>query len=245
MPFTAAHPAIILPLLNRFRLSATGLVIGSLAPDFEYFLRLETFSAISHSARGIFLFNIPLTFLLALLYQVLVRDVVVQHLPPYFKAKALAVHKVDWHRYLRKHWFLFFVSAAIGAASHIFWDNFTNYHSYFASLFPLLCKSVYLFGYPAPLCRIIQHASTIIGLAVLYWYIKRRPAVRVPESDKGSNRWLRFWLMIFLCGVGFLLLTLFVRVHEIRLTDGIATLISGWLLVLLAAGCYAKHRSTS
>ncbi|WP_240482010.1 DUF4184 family protein [Flavobacterium psychrophilum] len=39
MPFTFSHPAIILPLryLPRQWFSLTGLIIGSLTPDFEYF----------------------------------------------------------------------------------------------------------------------------------------------------------------------------------------------------------------
>ena len=41
MPFTFSHPAAVLPLrlLPRHWFSLTGLVIGSMVPDFEYFLR--------------------------------------------------------------------------------------------------------------------------------------------------------------------------------------------------------------
>lgn len=40
MPFTFSHPAIILPLsyLPKKWFSLTGLIIGSLIPDFEYLL---------------------------------------------------------------------------------------------------------------------------------------------------------------------------------------------------------------
>lgn len=43
MSFTFSHPAIVSPL-NYFPnkwFSLTGLVIGSLTPDFEYFLRMR------------------------------------------------------------------------------------------------------------------------------------------------------------------------------------------------------------
>ncbi|SEP14833.1 DUF4184 family protein [Paenibacillus sp. OV219] len=56
MPFTFAHPAYALPLkfINPRYLSATGLVLGSMAPDFEYFLTLEPHQTIGHSFSGLF-----------------------------------------------------------------------------------------------------------------------------------------------------------------------------------------------
>jgi hypothetical protein len=45
MPFTLAHPAIVVPLaLQRLILSA--LIIGSMTPDLEYFIRLSDISHI-------------------------------------------------------------------------------------------------------------------------------------------------------------------------------------------------------
>ena len=43
MPFTFSHPAIVLPLVRKSGhwFSATGLIIGSLTPDFEYFMRMR------------------------------------------------------------------------------------------------------------------------------------------------------------------------------------------------------------
>ena len=40
MPLTIAHPAAVLPFRHS-RLPISALVIGSLAPDFEYFLHLH------------------------------------------------------------------------------------------------------------------------------------------------------------------------------------------------------------
>lgn len=59
MPFTFSHPAIILPfkyLPNRW-ISMTGLIIGSLTPDFEYFIRMKIESYYSHTNAGLFLFK--------------------------------------------------------------------------------------------------------------------------------------------------------------------------------------------
>ena len=56
MPFTPAHPAIVLPLIRSRYFSATGLIIGSLSPDFEYFFKMSVDSIYSHSKGGIILF---------------------------------------------------------------------------------------------------------------------------------------------------------------------------------------------
>jgi hypothetical protein len=54
MPFTFSHPAIILPLkyFKKKWFSLTGLVIGSMTPDFEYFVRMRIQSNYSHTIEG-------------------------------------------------------------------------------------------------------------------------------------------------------------------------------------------------
>jgi hypothetical protein len=69
MPFTPAHPAIVLPLIRSRYFSATGLIIGSLSPDFEYFFKMSVDSIYSHSKVGLFYFDLPVTIVLALLFQ--------------------------------------------------------------------------------------------------------------------------------------------------------------------------------
>ncbi|MDX5438490.1 MAG: DUF4184 family protein, partial [Pontibacter sp.] len=145
MPFTAAHPAIILPLLRRRWFSATALVMGSMAPDFEYFFRLRTRSEISHSLPGLLLFNLPVALLLSLLFHTTVRDLVIQYLPPYFRQRALAVnYPPNWLHYLRRNWLVLSVSAVVGAFSHLFWDNFTHDQTSATSVLPILLTTVEL-----------------------------------------------------------------------------------------------------
>ena len=83
MPFTFSHPAIILPLtyLPRRWFSLTGLIIGSLTPDFEYFIRMTPYSLYSHTLSGLFWFDIPLGLLLCFIFHNLVRDSLCSNLP--------------------------------------------------------------------------------------------------------------------------------------------------------------------
>ena len=89
MPFTFSHPAIILPLtfLPKKWYSLTGLVIGSLTPDFEYFLRMKIQSNYSHSLSGIFWFDIPLSICLAFIFHNYVRNSLFDNLPTILKSR--------------------------------------------------------------------------------------------------------------------------------------------------------------
>ena len=50
MPFTFAHPAIVLPFYKKPKFfSMTTLIIGSMSPDFEYFLRMKIKSDMSQT----------------------------------------------------------------------------------------------------------------------------------------------------------------------------------------------------
>lgn len=51
MPFTAAHPALIVPL-RRLGLPASALAIGSMAPDFSRYLPFRVDE--THSTAGLF-----------------------------------------------------------------------------------------------------------------------------------------------------------------------------------------------
>ena len=68
MPFTFSHPAIILPLLKlgKNKVSATALIAGSMAPDFEYFINFQMKQIHGHTAAGMFYYDFPLAILLCL-----------------------------------------------------------------------------------------------------------------------------------------------------------------------------------
>ncbi len=58
MPFTLAHPAAAAPL-RRFGLVLSALVVGSMAPDFPYFLPGLPQDKFGHTLAGVFWFCVP------------------------------------------------------------------------------------------------------------------------------------------------------------------------------------------
>lgn len=201
----------------------------------------------SHSLAGIFLFSVPVTFLLAIIFHGLVRAPVVGQLPTYFKRRALAVAPPeDWLAYLRRNWHSFSLSAVLGATSHILWDSFTHQKAFFVQRFPVLLTPVSWLGLTLPMCRWIQHLSTLIGFIFLFLYISRLATVPL-HKQPAQQAWWVFWLKVFLLGCSFLILNMLTRIapdmslHMIGLI--VPTLISGCLLALVLMSFAAKATS--
>ena len=84
MPFTfLAHQAPVLPLKLRWprAFAGTALVLGSIAPDCEYFLRGQVLTTFSHKLWSQPLFCLPLTLLLVFLVRRLIIGPLAAHLP--------------------------------------------------------------------------------------------------------------------------------------------------------------------
>lgn len=236
MPFTFSHPAIVLPLtyLPRKWFSLTGLVIGSLTPDFEYFLRMKVQSNYSHTVSGIFWFDLPLGLLLAFIFHNIVRNNLLESLPKPFKSRLLKFNQFDWNGYFKRNWFIVIVSIIIGAASHIFWDSFTHESGYFVQAIPTLTNTVDLFGTQLPIFKIIQHSSTVIGGLVIIFAILKMPA----NKDVSERFNIKYWIILtvltltiisirFLCGLDY---KLYGQVMVTGISAGLISLIlTSWL----------------
>lgn len=204
MPFTFSHPAIILPLtyLPKHWFSLTGLVIGSLTPDFEYFLRMRIKSNFSHTIDGLFWFDLPLGLLLAFIFHNIVRDSLFDNLPLGLKSKFLSFRKFDWNEHFKKNWLVVLISIFIGAVSHIFWDSFTHDHGYFVQTIPNLTNTVDILNLEIPILKILQHSSTLIGGLIIFFAVYKLPS----NKTEKENINLKYWAIVF--GLTFTIITL-------------------------------------
>ncbi len=191
MPFTFSHPAIVLPLtfLPRKWFSLTGLVIGSLTPDFEYFLRMRIKSNYSHSIDGLFWFDLPLGLLLAFIFHQIVRDSLIENTPRFLKARFATFKQLDWNGHFKRNWLIVTISILIGAASHILWDSFTHNHGYFVHIIPALTKTVDFFGREIPMFKVLQHSSTFIGGLVIALAIYKLPTKKIEKVNASMKYW--------------------------------------------------------
>lgn len=194
MPFTFSHPAIILalPFLNRKWFSLTGLVIGSMTPDFEYFLRMKMQSDYSHTIGGIFWFDLPLGLILAFVFHNVVRDCLFDNLPTNLKSRLSTFKQFKWNEYFEKNYIVVIISILIGTASHLFWDSFTHHHGFFVETIPALENTVGIFNLQIPYWKILQHLSSLVGGIIIAFAIFQLPKNK--NIIRQSN--LKYWSIL-------------------------------------------------
>lgn len=194
MPFTFSHPAIVLPLavLPRRRFSATGLIAGSMAPDFEYFLRMKVHSAYSHTLWGLAAFDLPLGILMAFVFHELVKPSLIPNLPGYLQVRYSPFAGFSWRRYFTGYWPVVCYSVLLGAASHVLWDSFTHEHGYFVENWQALTGMVTWGSMEVPVYKVLQHGSTLAGALMILLFIHKLPAGN--QSTQSTD--FRYWCVV-------------------------------------------------
>jgi Domain of unknown function (DUF4184) len=176
VPFTLSHPAAVLPL-PRKHLVLSALVVGSMAPDFPYFIRLvEDTGRLGHSFAGLLYFCVPIGLVLLWLWHSMLKLPLLALAPRQLSTRVspedLQFRFGGWGRFA---WIL--ISLWIGAALHVFWDGFTHFHGKFIHLLPILNRPVY---HGFPLYYVLQYVSSVVGLVVIAWsylrWVRRTPA---------------------------------------------------------------------
>ena len=191
MPFTFSHPAAVLPLthLPKRWYSLTGLVVGSVVPDFEYFIRMSVRSVYSHTLPGVFYFDLPLGLLLAFLFHLVARDSLIDNLPLFLKKYLTGYKRIDWLQTFKKQWFVIIISIIAGAITHITWDGFTHSGTIFVKHIPFLRQTTKLFGEKVPVYEILQHLSTLAGLLFIFYAIRKLPMDRRAKRTMSATYW--------------------------------------------------------
>jgi hypothetical protein len=167
MPFTFAHPTYAFPLtfISPRWFSVTGLVLGSMAPDFEYFLALEPHRTIGHSFTGLVVQAIPLCILFAYLIHTFVKESLILHLPSAFALNRRAYSLLcTWSLRTLRDWSIYIVSVSIGFLTHVAVDAFTHEGGYMVRQLTVLQSIVIL---DLPVYKILQHSLSMIGMIVL------------------------------------------------------------------------------
>ena len=243
MPFTFSHPAAVLPfnyLPKRF-ISMTGLVTGSMAPDFEYFIRMKDRSVYSHTWAGIFYFDLPLTIILAFLFHNLVRNDLIDNLPGFLKNRLQFVKDFNWSKHFKANFTIVVISVIIGVATHIVWDGFTHAHAQFVEIFTILKKHVSIHGRRIPLFILMQFFGTLIGGLIVIYAIMKLP-IDKPVSTKRSI--FPFWFSVSLVMLIVILIRLLTGISYRNFDDMIVVIISGGLTGLIITSLLNKLRKS-
>jgi hypothetical protein len=184
MPFTLSHPAAAIPFL-RTRLDPSALVIGCMAPDFEFFLHFAPEGGFGHTLAGVFLLDLPVAFIVLWLFHVYAKDPLYTWLPESVRrrirlgAAALPVRNIA-------QFALVLLAILIGIATHILWDSFTHQNFWPYQHWQFLHRTVEFPVYGSmEYLRVIQHGSTVLGAVALelwFWSWFLRTAPMEPET---------------------------------------------------------------
>lgn len=190
MPFTLAHPIATLPLwkVSNRRLDLPALFVGSTIPDITYFIALRPVPNIGHSITGIFIEGVPSAIVLLLISRyllwqpvlALLPSTIAHRLPPSHRYSFLPIHRL----------FNIVLSIALGALTHIVWDNFTHSYGWGVKRFSVLSTEVA----QLPIYKWLQYGGGIIGLILLLLWLgsvlsQQSPQDQPPKtlSHKGKS----------------------------------------------------------
>ncbi|MGC9496638.1 DUF4184 family protein [Streptomyces sp. WG7] len=213
MPFTLSHAAAVLPAVRgdgagRGRLVPAVLVAGSFSPDMTYYAAsflsgAMEFGDVTHSFPGVFTIDVVIAWALVGLW-LLIREPLVALLPRARQGRAAALLRCGAPRArvrpsLVVRWY---VSAVLGALTHVVWDAFTHHDRWGTRVFPALDREIA----GSPLYWYLQYGGSAVAAVVIAVFLiralRRAPRAEplgVPVLSAGDRWWA--WAVLGGCAV--------------------------------------------
>lgn len=194
MPVTPSHVVAVLPLLGRSgRVPAAALVIGSMAPDYPWFLTGGRTATFSHSIVGVLTVDLLVGLVAVAAWRLWVHPPVRDLLPPAVgdrlpRPVGLVARDLPWAA----------LGVVLGALTHIGWDEFT--HAGRAGVEAVAWLGDEHAGLPG--YKWAQYLSGVLGgVVLLVWgarRLSRTPPVPPDASASTSRERRTAWLLV--CG---------------------------------------------
>ncbi len=167
--------------LRRSRLIFSALLVGTMAPDFEYFVRLRPGGGWGHTIPGAFGLSLPLGLAVLWLFHTYAKAPIVALLPDGVQRRLGPA--LQPFRFLGLRRFLLIVlSLLVGIATHLLWDSFTHPRNWVYHHFRLLHRQIMVPGFHLmQVYSFLQIVSSVAGVLILClwigsWYRATQPA---------------------------------------------------------------------
>jgi hypothetical protein len=186
VPFTLSHAAAALPF-RRARLVPSALLIGTFAPDIEYFIRLQSGGGWGHTFPGVFGLDLPLGLVTLWLFHRLVKVPLVYLLPDSVRAR-LTAQLVPFRFWPPLRFLHVVFSMLIGIATHLIWDGATHDRYWIVRHVSWLRILYHRQGFGWwHVYAILQVVSSVIGLLILVawcrsWFRRAQPDAHIPAN---------------------------------------------------------------
>jgi len=235
MPFTFSHPALILPVARRNTafFSVSGLIVGSLVPDFEYFFSLQkATSHFSHTLPGLVGFDLPTGLLVCFLFHFFIKQPLAAHLPVAWLQRVQPFLHLRWQKLFTRHLVALIVSVLLGALLHILWDLVV--HGTADLLAPLLIA-------PGSNPSGVKEMNLYYGIWVLYSlagaFFLFRALYRLPRNKSLSPKTAKPWFWFTLLGLTVVVSFLHIRQNPYYSIDDMAVIAIAYCLLFLLLIC--------
>jgi hypothetical protein len=220
MPFTLSHAAAAFPF-RRTRLVLSAVIIGSFAPDFEYFVPFAHHGSFGHHPLGVLVLDLPLSLLVLWLFHRYAKEPLSACLPESARERLqLGPHTLSIDTF--SGFALIVFSILVGIATHLLWDSFTHTGYWVTDHLPILSRNVdlSLFGW-RPWYAILQYISSAVGILVLllwsiHWY-----RTATPVKHQHDWKFLKRDRIALACSLLIALLAASVRAVLVGLPDGV------------------------
>lgn len=240
MPFTFSHPAAVLPFsyLPKKYVSFTGLIVGSIIPDFEYFIHMKDVSYYSHTWAGVFWYDLPFGIIVCFLFHNLVRDSIIPQLPEFVAARCLHCFRFNWNNWFRKKWAVIILCIIVGTASHLIWDQLTHETTH------TIEQTNYIKSKSLPAKEIIVYytywgLNSIVGILLLavsfYKMPEQKNSIILPANKN-------YWPLVLLLS-SIILMVRFIIKPENNLVTIIDSCIAAFLFALLLTSLWQRKKT--
>jgi len=243
MPFTFSHIGYILPIQKKWKdkFSISGLVFGSLAPDYDILFRLTKirFHIFQYDINTILFLIFPFALLSALVFHVFCRNIIIENLPLMYEKKYERYKSFNFVKFLKAHYLIVATSVIFAILLHLVLDFLCHcLNAYYVKMFVLkltqndiIVNGSYLFSiYGLPVL------FSLLGFYLIYVYeYHKRISIRSLAVNKTK---LRFWLTMLLFNILFLVIKFYItEVDNEFFIDYVIISITSSFLIALYATC--------
>lgn len=186
--------------------AASALVIGSMVPDFAYFMPWPDTRHASHTVPGLLSFCLPVGMVAVVAFEFFLRRPLTFLLPRFLRERLGPVKPPRLH-----HPRVLAASVAallLGAVTHQLWDSFTHGNGVIVEILPVARETLFtLGGYDVRVYKVFQHASTLLGAALIARSLRdwcRRTPRRESIGDVAGRRQRRALAWLAIGGLSFL-----------------------------------------
>ncbi|WP_146901187.1 DUF4184 family protein [Adhaeribacter aerolatus] len=237
MPLTFSHPALALPIyfLHKRYFSVTGLITGSLAPDFEYFIRMKKGPSLySHTIPALFWFNLPVALVLAFLFHAYIKIPLLHNLPQWLYKRFEKYKELKWRSYLTYNWHIVICSILMGAASHLLWDWFTHYSIKFTNGNHKIDLEIISRGFYIDTYTLIHIIFSLAGLIYLFGLVIQMPYYNTTQIVRQHYG---YWTKVLILS----LIIVYIRKmlgSPMNFADTIVSAISAIMIAITIISCF-------